>query len=279
MKRAMIAAAVMLAAGLGPAAAQSYRTTVETRRVTGPLAVDISFAVGSLVIRPADEGQTYRLALRYAEDYFQPAVRYDAGGGRLTVELEGDDFKVKGDIDADEQSLDLALPPDVPLDLKASFGALEASIELGGMTLRSAEIKTGASATTLSFETPTRGTCERLELHAGAAEFEVLGLGNAGCRVVSLKGAIGEMLLDFSGERLTGQTRVVLNVGLGEVTLRIPESVGIRLDATRFLASVDRAGLVRRGSAYESPDFDAATAKLVIDANAVLGSIDIERTR
>lgn len=280
MKPTLLAAAVLAGAVTAPLAAQTYRTTVETRRVTGPLSVELAFAVGDLLVRPADNGTSYRLALTYMEDLFEPTVRFDPDHGHLAVKLEGEQAHLDlDDVDASDQALDLALPRGVPLDLDLSFGAIEAEIELGGLTLRSAQVRTGASETTVSFAAPTQGTCDRLEFAVGAAEFEALQLGNSGCRQVSLEGAVGEMHLDFTGRRWTGETRLHVKVGLGEVRISVPEDVGIRMNASRFLASVRQAGLVRRGSFFESPGFDAADGRLVIQVDAALGSIVIDRVR
>ena len=280
MKRALIAATALAGGVAVPLAAQSYRTTVETRQVTGPLAVDLTFAVGALLVRPATHDGSYRLSMTYAEDLFEPRVRFDAERGRLAVELEGDKVRLHGnDFDASDQQLDLALPRDVPLDLDLSFGAIEAEIELGDLTLGRASIRTGASETTVSFAAPGRGSCERLSFQVGAAEFEALGLGNSGCRTVSLEGAVGDMHLDFSGERRTGDTRLLIKVGLGTVRISVPDDVGVRMTASRFLASVHQSGLVKQGSYLVSPGFDAAEAKLFIEVEAALGRVDINRLR
>lgn len=280
MKRALVAAAALACAVAAPLAAQTYRTTVETRRVSGPFTVDLTFAVGALFVRPADDGQHYRLAMTYAEDLFEPTVRFSDERSRLTVKLEGDNVRLDGnDFDASDQELDLALPRDVPLELDLSFGAIEAQIELGGLTLRQATVKTGASETTVSFASPTQGACERLTFQVGAAEFEALQLGNSGCRTVSLEGAVGEMHLDFSGERWTGETRLFIKVGLGTVRISVPEEVGVRLKADRFLASVDQNGLVKQGAFLVSPGFERADAKLLIDVGAAFGSVEIDRIR
>lgn len=279
MKRLLLAAAALaVAAGVLPA--QTYKTVVETRQVDAgnPLDVDVTFAVGTLLVRPSDRSTSYRLAMKYAEDHFDPSVRFTPSTNRLAVKLEGIDGSGDlDDFDGSEQSLDLALPPDVPLDLSVSFGALEADMELGGLTLRSAKISTGASESVISFSTPTQGTCASLEFTVGAAEFEAVGLGNAACRVVEFKGGVGEVVLDFTGTKLTAETRLRVTVGLGEVTIRVPEAIGIRLDADRFLASIKHDGLVKRGSRYLSPNYDDAAARLVVEVNAVLGSIEIER--
>lgn len=279
MRATLLAAGVLAGTVCLPLTAQTYRTTVETRRVSGPLSVDLTFAVGELLVRPGDHDHSYRLALTYAENLFNPSIRFDADRGRLAVKLDDDHIGGHGDIDASDQLLDLALPRSAPLDLDLSFGAIEATIELGGLTVRSVKIRTGASETTVSFASPTRGACERIEFSVGAAEFEALQLGNSGCRRVSLEGAIGEMHLDFTGQRWDGDTRLHIKVGLGEVRITVPDDVAIRMNASRFLASVDQSGLVREGSYLQSPNFDRARTKLLIDVEAALGSVEIERVR
>jgi hypothetical protein len=276
--RPLLAAAALAGVVSVPLGAQPYKTTVETRRVSGPLVVEVAFAVGDLYVHPADNGRSYRVAMTYREDLFEPTVRFDPDGGRLAVKLEGNRSELDlDDVDADDQELDLALPRGIPLDLDLSFGAIEAEIELGGLTLRSARVQTGASETTVSFATPTQGACDRLAFAVGAAEFEALQIGNSGCREVSLEGAVGEMHLDFTGRRWSGETRLHVKVGLGEVRISVPEEVGVRMNTSRFLASVSQVGLVRRGSSYESPGFDRAPARLVIEVDAALGSIALER--
>jgi hypothetical protein len=270
---------VLLAALTSPLGAQELLSRAETRKVdgNGPFTVDATFAVGELVVRPAS-GRHYRVAMDYA-DVFDPTIRFDPTGRRLTVKLDRENSFHGDDLEDLDQRLSLDLPRDVPLDLSLTFGALEAEIELGGLTLRSGKIRTGASETTVSFSRATRGVCERLDFDVGAAEFEARQLGNSGCRRISLTGAVGEMTLDFSGDHWAEETRLFIKVGLGEVRIRIPESVGIRLDANRFLASVSRAGLVKDGSAFVSPGFDRAEIKLLIEVDAALGSVEIERIR
>ncbi|MDH4045588.1 MAG: cell wall-active antibiotics response protein [Gemmatimonadota bacterium] len=277
MKRVFLT--ILLAAMAHPLSAQELLSRVETRKVDGNglFKVDVSFAVGELLVRPAD-GRLYRVAMDYA-DVFDPTIRFDPAGRSLSIKLDGEGGLHGEDLEDLGQRLSLDLPRNVPLDLTLEFGALEADIDLGELMLRTGKIRAGASHTTVSFSGATRGVCERLDFEVGAAEFEALQLGNSGCREISLKGAVGEMTLDFSGERLASETRLFIKVGLGEVRLRIPEAVGILLNADRFLASVSRAGLVKQGSAFVSPGYDGAKAKLIIEVDAALGSVEIERFR
>jgi len=269
----------VLAAVAHPLGAQELLNRVETRKLDGNglFTVHASFAVGDLVVRPAN-GRLYRVSMDYA-DVFDPTIRFDPAGRSLTIKLDGEGNLNGKDLEDLDQRLSLDLPRDVPLDLTMEFGALEADIDLGELMLRAGKIRAGASHTTVFFSSATRGVCERLDFEVGAAEFDALQLGNSGCREISLKGAVGEMTLDFSGERLAKETRLFIKVGLGEVRLRIPEAAGIRLEANRFLASVSRAGLVKQGSAFVSPGYDGAKAKLIIEVDAALGSVEIERFR
>lgn len=277
MKRLLLT--ILLATLAHPLSAQELLSRVETRKVDGNglFTVNVSFAVGKLLVRPAS-GRLYRVALDYA-DVFDPTIRFDPAGRSLSIKLDGEGSLHGEDLEDLDQRLSLDLPRNVPLDLTLEFGALEADIDLGELMLRTGKIRAGASHTTVSFSGATRGVCERLDFEVGAAEFAVKQLGNSGCRQISLKGAVGEMTLDFSGDHWAEETRLFIKVGLGEVRIRIPESVGIRLDANRFLASVSRAGLVKDGSAFVSPGFDRAETKLFIEVDAALGSVEIERIR
>jgi Cell wall-active antibiotics response LiaF, C-terminal len=280
MTRVSLVALAALAVAPQLAVAQSYQTITETRRVDAgrPLKVDVTFAAGHLTMRPADDQHRYHIGLKYVEDVFDPTVAYDPAEGTLTVRLEGHGHRQIKESDTWDQQLDLDLPRDVPVDLAMTLGAVKGDIDLGDLTLRSASIKTGASEAGVGFSSPTRGACERLEFEVGASQFEANQIGNSGCRSISLKGGVGQMVLDFRGDApWKGEMHVAIQVGLGDVTLRVPEAVGIRLDATRFLATISKAHLAKRGSSYYSANFDSASTRLVIDVDAALGNVEIQR--
>lgn len=276
-----LAALTAFAAAVAPgvARAQSYQTVVESRRLdrADPLQVVVEFGVGRFRVGPADGPQLYRVGLTYLDEHFDPDVSYEPEDGILRIAVEGRNRGVNlGDVKHNRQRLDIALTREIPVDLELSFGAVEADIELGGLSLRSARVHTGASETTIGFGEPNRVACDQLAMELGAAAFEAYGLGNSRCRSIEVKGAVGEIVLDFSGDWPAGtEIRVDANVGLGEVRLRVPERVGVRLDVDRFLARLDLEGLTKRGSTYFSADYDRAPAKLIVNANAAFGSIAV----
>ena len=278
----LVALAVVAAPSAAPA--QSYRTLVESRRLDRKEAVHVSvnFAVGRFRLVPGGTAELYRVGLTYLDEQFEPDVSYDPQDGMLRIDLEGRherEVHLK-DLDDTRQRLDLALSPEVPLQLDLSFGAVQAEVELGGLTLQSASLETGASETIVRFSQPNRAACDDLTLQVGAAEFEVIGLGNSRCRSVDLKGGVVEITLDFSGEWAPGaEMRVSADVGLGDVHFRVPEAVGVRLNLDRFLVSLQLDGFTKRGSTWYSAGYDRAAVKLLVDLNSAFGSIEVDWIR
>jgi hypothetical protein len=171
----------------------------------------------------------------------------------------------------------LRLSPDIPLDLKLEFGAVEADLELGGLHVASLDIETGASDTSLRFSQPNRSTCESLEISMGAAAFEAEGLGNAGCRRLSAEGGVGDLTLDFSGEWKTDMTADI-TVALGSVTLVVPEDVGVRVEKNTFLADFTASRFEKRDGVHYSDNWESAERRLTIELQGAFGSFDIRWT-
>jgi predicted membrane protein len=65
-------------------------------------------------------------------------------------------------------------------------------------------------------------------------------------------------------------------MAVGELTLRLPRRVGVRLTLDRFLASFEPAGLVRVGNAFESTDYARADRRLDIDVTTAVGGVKVE---
>ena len=125
------------------------------------------------------------------------------------------------------------------------------------------------------FSQPNRSRCRTVEVTAGAAEVTMLGLGNSRCDRIEFEGGMGKVTLDFSG-RWSTSTRAAVKMALGELTLRLPRSVGVRLTLDRFLASFDPAGLTRVGNSFQSPGYDRAERRLDIEVTSAVGGVKVE---
>src|SRR4051812_43548983 len=256
MKRILFAT-IVLSAGSVPLAAQSFHTLSSSRQRSGEkeLSVKVEFAAGRFSLHRETSGALYRARLSYNEDRFRPLTDYD--DGELHVGLKG--LTVKSNVDLEtgreghrvqalrseyeRQSMDLGLSPDVPITLDLTFAAGEADIDLGGLNLSSAEIKTGATKSQVLFSSPTKGDCESLQFQVGAAEFRAEQLGNSRCRSFDFIGGAGDLTLDFGGDwGKMAQVTADLKVGVGTLRLELPREIGVEIQMTRFLASFANAG-------------------------------------
>lgn len=261
-------------------AAQNLRTITASRDRGSERALNVSvtFAAGRFALHPVDGRALYREVFTYDEDKFDPEGGYDGASHALTIGLSqhhGVNASYRnGRV---PQALDLGLSAYVPLSLYLKLGAAQTDLELGGMTLSSATIETGASESSIHFGAPNRMHCDHLVMHAGAAQFAAQGLGNARCSHYELKGGVGDLTLDFSGDwEADADAAGRVEMGLGALTLQFPHDLGVVIRVEKFLASFEPNGFVKRGGAYYSTNYDAATRKLTLDVSAALGDIEVK---
>ena len=262
------------------AAAQTWQSVSASRRVRGEerLRVEVDFAVGTFRLRPAEGNALYRTDILYDAEHFTPRIEYNPRRARLDLGVIPEvESGLDLDYDDTEQYLTVELSRSVPTVLDLKFGAARAELDLGGIPLERAEIKTGASESVITFEEPNPITCDRLEVGAGVAEFTLEKLGNARCRVIEVAGGVGDITLDFTGQWDGAvHTRVKIVVGFGEVNLRLPIGLGVEVEIDRIFAGFDASGFMKRGSRYISHDYDAAEQKLRLDIKAALGDVNVE---
>lgn len=281
-RHALLALVVATAAGCGTAAssdAQSWRTVSSSRQKWDEkaLAVEVEYGAGRLVVAPADRPVLYQFQMRYDESQVTPVTEYDRGRGTLRLGMETRDGGrgIRGGKVREESRADLYLTRDVPVDLALEFGAGAADIDLGGLSLRNLRVSTGASETRVSFGAPNRIAADEVKLEAGAASFRATGLGNARAQRFEFEGGVGETVLDFSGAWDRNATAKV-SMGVGALTLRFPRDLGVRIVKDSFLTRFDDSGLVKRGGAYYSTNWESAPRRLTVEVEAAFGSIDID---
>ena len=284
MPTARRAAALVLALAVfgctRQASAQTWRTITSARQLHGErgLTVEVRYGVGMFRLLAAPQGQLYRMEMRYDEDKFTPVREYLPATGVLRLGSRGlDGAHVSfGDRKRSDPppSLEVALSPEIPLSLNLELGAVESDVDLGGLLVRSLAYKTGASRTRLRFGRPNGADCEEVVLEAGAAEFEASGLGNSNCRRLHFDGGVGDVTLDFTGAWRRPMDADV-NVGLGSLHVRLPGDVGVALQVSRFLASLDAANFTRRGDTWYSDNWATASQRLTLHVSASLGNVDV----
>jgi hypothetical protein len=280
--RRVCAVGLGLLAWAADLAAQTPRTFTAYRQRHGEtrLRAALEFGAGTARVAPGRDGELYRFDLTYDAERFVPVSDFDAGEGAVRLGLRpvrGAGLRVVSDGNV-EQAASLALSPAVDVALDLVLGASEAELELGGLRLTELALRTGASETEVSFSRPNGTSCRRAEITAGAAQLEVTGLGNSRCAEIRVEAGMGKVALDFGGA-WPADARATVRIAAGELTLRLPREVGVRLSLDRLLSSFEPAGLVpREDGAFVSPGYDRAGRRLDLELAAAVGGITVEWT-
>ena len=274
---ALLALALGLYASV--ASAQAMRPFTTFRQLHGEtrLRATLEYAAGALRVTPGRSTELYRMDLAFDDQRFLPISDYDPA--RSTVSLgvrRGGDGGVRVvSRNQLQQSANVAFAPGVDLDLDVKLGAVDADLELGGLQLNSLALATGASRSVIRFSQPNRSRCRSAELHAGAAEVSVVGLGNSRCDRIAFEGGVGRVTLDLGGA-WTSNAQVGVKMAVGELTLRLPRRLGIRITLDKFLSSFEPAGLVRQGNTFTTPGYDRAERKVDVAVTTAVGGVRVE---
>lgn len=257
-----------------PAWAQSWRTVTMSRQASGQkdLRVQVEYGAGTFRVRSAEQGLLYRMHLRYDEEAFEP--RAELTGTRLRLGVEGTGNSVRLGKKRDGGEMDLALGRGIPMDLELKFGAVRADLDLGGLTLTDLDLSTGASESTVDVSEPNPAAMRTASFQVGAADFTARRLGNLNAERLSVDAGIGSVSLWFDGS-WQQDADVAINMGLGSLELHLPEGLGVKLTKDSFLTALDSEGMVKRGSAYYSLDWERATRKVTISLDAAFGSVKV----
>ena len=253
---------------------QSWRTVTMSRQVAdeSELDVRVAYRAGMLRVRSADSGVLYHMQLRYDEELFEPVAEYENGHLELGIDNIGRRVRVRRNRDPGE--LELELTTEVPMALKLDFGAGRSDVDLGGLSLTDLDMTIGAADARLDISSPNPVEMRRATLEVGAAEFTARHLGNLNAEEIEMNAGVGKISLDFTGE-WARNARVSVEMGVGALELRFPEGLGVKLVKSTFLTSFDSQGLVKRGDAYYSLDWEDAEHRITIDVDASFGGIEV----
>ncbi len=263
-----------IGAGVVDARGQEWRTVAMSRQVEDErsLDVEVRYGAGRFILALAEAGTLYRMQIRYDEDAFEPVAEYRGSTLVLGTATVGRRIRLGQDEAGGE--MELGLTHEIPVDLTLELGAVKAEIDLGGLRLTGLDIETGASQTRLEVSEPNEEAMTEASFEVGAAEFTARRLGNLNAARIEVDAGVGDIELDFTGE-WQRDARVTVDMGLGALTLLFPRGLGVRLSQDTFLTSLDSEGLVKRGDAYYSLDYDEAEYQVTVDVDAAFGSIRV----
>jgi hypothetical protein len=263
---------VALAIGVPAATAAQMRTVTMSRQLEDEdqVRVFVEYASGRFSVRPMDEGLLYRMNLEYDEGRYEPVSDYS--NHRLDIGIESIRNGFRGDREGGR--LDLQLGRGVPMHLDMEFGAVRADVDLGGLALTGLNLSTGASESVIDVSEPSTSSMGLARFEVGAADFTARHLGNLNAERIEIDAGVGSLTLWLDGE-WRRDARVGIDMGLGSLELRVPEEIGLELRKDSFLTSLDSEGLVKRGEAYRSLNWENAARKVTVDLDAAFGSVKV----
>ena len=275
--RCSLFAVIAVLALANDANAQEWRTLQSARQLhdTGAYDVRVKYSSGHLELAPAASPFLYQMDLRYDAQRAK-AVHALREGRVLTLGVERETSVVNAGRSEGENRMELALSPAVPMDLSLELGAVEAELDLGGLSLTSLEIKAGANATRVRFDTPNRVAMRSLDVEAGAASVVLMNIANANAALLNVDAGVGSVELDFTGAWTT-DLAASIDIAFGSLKILVPRDVGVRLEVGKVLARVSSEGLASRDGALVSDNWETARYKLTVRAKTVVGTIDVRR--
>lgn len=246
-------------------------------RDSQPQRIRVQYRAGRVDVRGTSDPLLYAMHLRYDERRSMPLHRHDAEQRSTTLGLEALSSRGRDMGGSTEPAeLRLTLPRSAPLDLDLEFGGTQSVMDLGDMSVQSLRLECGATDAMLLFSRSNRVRMREMEVNMGAADFAARQLANANADQIRIRGGIGSVDLDFSGN-WTRDLTVVTRLVLGKLTLRIPPDVGVKLDLQRIAAGFEHSGLDKRDDGWYSPNYESAKYKLVVKAETFFGQVEVQR--
>jgi hypothetical protein len=112
-----------------------------------------------------------------------------------------------------------------------------------------------------------------LEVHFGAGEGQ-LDLGSLALRSLTVHMGVGELRLDLRGTPKNSYD-VSIHGGVGEVTVYLPEGVGVVADAKGGIGGISARGLQKRDGEYVNDAYGHAKTTVRLDIRGGIGAINL----
>jgi len=206
--------------------------------------LSISFGAGKLKLSPGAKNLVDGTVVYNVED-LKPEV-IEAGSN---IEIKQGNLNSLPPVRDIKNEWDLQLG-DGPMDLVIAAGAYEGKIELGGLSLKSLDVKDGASNVDLSFSRANPVNMSVLQYTTGASDVKLTGLANANFTTMTFSGGAGNFTLDFGGD-LQRDAVITVDSGFGNVSLIIPKDVNAKVTVESAAVNINHgASWAQNGKVY-----------------------------
>jgi hypothetical protein len=252
------------------------------------LNVKISFAAGTLYIKPGHRNMLFKGKLRYSEK--EPVIDYSVYNGRATLEISTPNFSKK---DKEEKNFNinnlddikkniwyLYFSPDIPVTFNIEMGASKSRFDLGGLRIPSLKVSTGASDTFIDFSEQNPIEMENLGIEAGVSKIVIKHILNSNFKHFTFDGGVGDYIFYFNAP-LRHKATVDVDMGVAATKFIMDEEIAYKVHVSdSFLSSVRIEDSEEdEEDTYTSFNYDKDQPYLLIKADTGIVSFKILRDR
>ena len=112
----------------------------------------------------------------------------------------------------------------------------------------------------------------RVEMGAGTSDLQLAGLSLTGLDITL---GAGNSTVDLSGD-WARDLDVTIHAGAGDITVRLPRDVGVRVQVDAAVGTVESRGLKQDGDNYTNAAYGESDTTLQVDIEAGVGQINLE---
>lgn len=203
---------------------------------------------------------------------WKPEVTYQVsdGSGRLRIDQPNDNL---GGIPDDDVTYrwTLNFNNDTPLDMNVTMGAGKSTLDFSQLTLTNLDMQTGAGDVSLIVGTQQ---LNRASIDTGLGETNVQ-FGGGRLDDLSFKMGAGSVVIDLRGA-WESDMNATIGGGLGDLTLKLPRDVGVRVQAEAGLGEVNANGFRIQDGAYVNDAYEESEVTLDINIDTGVGTVTLE---
>jgi len=253
----------------------------KTIELKGEKHLTVKLDVGAAIIdlRKNRTGDLLNAEVEYDPDELRVDIEYDLDKDEGTLYLESESRRKGIDLDKEDHYWNLEFTDRIPITFEIDVGACEADFDFSGLKIDRLDMDLGASSVDVDFRKPNPVRMRKMMIDVGASQLTIIGLGNANLERLSFDGGVGDFTLDFSGE-FERPGHVDIDVGLGSLTIRLPEDAGVEINSeSSFLSSfsIDKHDFDEvEDDVYQNDKFGQTDKELIFNVDIGLGSIEIE---
>lgn len=199
-----------------------------------PVSVNLTLEYGELNVRSGGSGIAGTLTTNVSR--WGGSVQIDEAQIRVVQGGIG-----QGRVPAGTNTWAITLGADAPIQLAVQSGRANANLELGGLALDTLELTSEAGALSLSFNTPVSQAGQQLNLTGGQSNITAERLLNADFAEINANLSGGRHVMSFDGRALQRDSSARIQLGSGQLTLRAPADVRVRVIFRSAVGRVQRA--------------------------------------